>query len=296
MELKQIRYFLAAAELGNIGMAAKRLNTSQPPVTRTILALEQELGFDLFVRTPRGVRLTEAGIQFQSDAVRLLQETELSRERARDASLGKLGRFDVAFFGSIINHVVPGLLRRFCDDHPEIEVALTRMSHRDQTIAVRERRLHIGFGRYYGAERGIVTRTLAQEPLYAVARDDSELAAQTSVTMAELAANPVLLFPNRERPSFADQVIAAFQSQDLTLKIENFAEDNAAALALVSCGHAVSIVPNSVARQDHASLVFLPITDLDLTIPLSCTYLEASEDRAPVLERFLAYLDEVHAD
>src|SRR3546814_17050701 len=92
MEFRQLRYFVAAAEYGNIGTAAQRLNVSQPPVSRQIQALEDELGVQLLVRTTKGVSLTAAGRSFLDDARVILTRSRDSRDRCRAAGRGDVGR------------------------------------------------------------------------------------------------------------------------------------------------------------------------------------------------------------
>ncbi|WP_428674530.1 LysR family transcriptional regulator [Roseibium sp.] len=82
MEFRQLRYFVAVADEGNIGRAALRLNISQPPVTRQIQALEYELGTKLFVRTPQGGELTESGKDFYRDAQNILANARNAVDRS----------------------------------------------------------------------------------------------------------------------------------------------------------------------------------------------------------------------
>src|SRR3546814_1974365 len=101
MEFRQLRYFIAVAEEGNIGAAARRLHISQPPITRQIQALEQDLGVVLFERTHRGVELTAAGTTFLEDARRLLHVSEISRVRRSEehtSELQSLMRISYAVF------------------------------------------------------------------------------------------------------------------------------------------------------------------------------------------------------
>lgn len=291
MELKHLRHFIAAAELGNIGMAARRLNISQPPVTRTIHALEHELGFSLFDRTPRGVVLTEAGAQFLADARRVIAAAELAKTRAREVSQGTLGRLNVGFFGSVINSHVPRILRRFCDDHPDVEIDLERMPQGDQIKAILEGRTHIGFGRYYPPHDGIETRMLARESLQVVVRNDSELSRRTSLTPADIAMYPVILFPSAERPSFADQVLAAFEDLGITLKVTEFVTDNATALARVNCSKVISVIPDSAVQHHHETLAFLPLSEISLKIPARCAFVSSAHKKSPLLRRLLPYLE-----
>jgi LysR family transcriptional regulator, benzoate and cis,cis-muconate-responsive activator of ben and cat genes len=107
MELRQLRYFVVAAEEGNIGRAAQRLGISQPPISRQVHALEKELGTKLFLRTPKGVELTDPGEVFYNYAQLVLINARNAVDRTRAADRGELGRLDVGFFGSTGYRAVP---------------------------------------------------------------------------------------------------------------------------------------------------------------------------------------------
>ena len=100
MEMRQLRYFVALAEELNFGRAANRLHISQPPLTRQIQQLEEELGVRLFLRTPKGVELTTAGTLLLEDAANILALMQRAQERTQLAGSGHLGRIDVGIFGS----------------------------------------------------------------------------------------------------------------------------------------------------------------------------------------------------
>ena len=113
MDLRHLRYFIAVAEEQNIGRAATRLHISQPPLTRQIQQLEEELGVLLLNRTPRGVELTQAGELFLEEARNIRSIVEQATERTQRAGQGKLGRLDVAIFGTAILDAIPKLLLAF---------------------------------------------------------------------------------------------------------------------------------------------------------------------------------------
>ena len=122
MEFRQLRYFVAVAEEGNLTAAARKLHVSQPPITRQIKQLEDELGVELLVRSSKGVQVTEAGKLFLVEAKRLLDISHTAIEKSRAAQAGELGRLDIGYFGATIYTVVPQLVRTFMTARPHISV------------------------------------------------------------------------------------------------------------------------------------------------------------------------------
>src|SRR3546814_7594094 len=149
MELRQLRYFIAVAEEGSFGGAAQRVHVTQPPVTRQIHALEQELKVTLFVRTPRGAILTEAGRVFLEEARESIERSRRAGERSRAADRGEIGRLTVAFFGSSIYQAVPMILRRFRAQVPLAQIVLVSMGKDRQQEDLRAGAIDIGFSRYF---------------------------------------------------------------------------------------------------------------------------------------------------
>jgi DNA-binding transcriptional LysR family regulator len=288
MEFRQLRYFMAVAEEANIGRAALRLHVSQPPISRQIQALEHELGAALLVRTPKGVELTEAGRVFYAGAQKVLAQSKNTVERTRAADRGELGRLDVAFFGSTVYRAVPFALRAFTRARPEIDVSLVRMGKAEQVHALREGRIHVGFGRYYNQADGLVIEHMSAEPLYAAIPHDAALAQSGDVSIADLARWPVVLYPSGDRPSFADEIVGLFQSSGTEFQVDSVAADSTSALALVACGGRCTIVPESVAALRFPTLSYLPISDCPVVAPTSCIF--SAENRAPVLQEFLRIL------
>src|SRR5262245_20000426 len=124
MELRQLRYFVAAAEEGNFGRAAERLHISAQGLSAQIRELEQELSFELFERLPRGVRLAGAGSTLLEYARRVLGEIGEGIERAKQVSQGLAGVLRVghipmsSMHGRWIGTLIPG----FCIRYPTVEL------------------------------------------------------------------------------------------------------------------------------------------------------------------------------
>src|SRR5579871_2599117 len=102
MDLRHLRYFLAVAEEGHFGRAARRLNIVQPALSMQIRALEEELGGPLFLRTSRRVELTEAGMLLREEARRTLDQAEHTRLTVQRSIRGETGNVRVGFAGNAV--------------------------------------------------------------------------------------------------------------------------------------------------------------------------------------------------
>lgn len=285
-------YFIAVAEEENIGRAARRLNISQPPLTRQIHQLEDELGVTLFVRTPRGVELTEAGTLLLEQARNIRVLVDQAVERTQRAGQGRLGRLDVAIFGSAILDAVPKLLLAFRNRYPDVRVVLHTMTKAEQIEALRQRRISVGFNRLLAPLEDIEVTPVLTENLLLAIQADHPMAARPGVRLGELAGHPMVLFPTGARPSFIDKVTSLFSEVGVPLAISQEVGDVVTALALVSGGLGFCLVPESATMLQFRNVVYRPLTDMPQngTVDLSCIY--RKDDRSAVLASFLETVEE----
>ena len=125
MELRHFRYFIAVAEESSLGRAAHRLHVSQPALSQQIGDLEDELGLRLLTRNSRGVELTEAGRVFLIGGRRVLVAAKEAAERAQEAAKGERGRLVIGSLGAATVSFLSGVLSRFREEHPLVEISLT---------------------------------------------------------------------------------------------------------------------------------------------------------------------------
>src|SRR6201998_724701 len=104
MELRHLRYFVAIGEEQHYGRASRRLRVAQPALSRQIQDLEKELGFPLFERLPRGVKLNAAGKVFLEDSPRILREVESAKLRAEQVAKGKAGTLRIGIATAVSWH------------------------------------------------------------------------------------------------------------------------------------------------------------------------------------------------
>src|SRR4029077_2440688 len=146
MELRHLRYFVAVGEEQHYGRASRRLHVAQPALSRQIQDLEEEVGFKLFERLPRGVKLSAAGKLFLEDARRILHEVNEATARAGRVARGHSGTLRVGFTKKRCwRGVVPIPFRRSREQHPDAELQLYPAASLEQLEAIRSGRLDAGF-------------------------------------------------------------------------------------------------------------------------------------------------------
>ena len=295
MDLRQMRYFLALAEERNFGRAAERLHMAQPPLTRQIRALEEELDTLLFVRTPKGVELTPAGETLLDEVPNLLQLAQRARERTRLAGQGRIGRLDVGIFGSGVLDVIPRMLARFHAERPDIKITLHNLTKAEQLEALRERRITVGFNRLVPPEDDLVIETVLRERLMVALPQGHPLGAQAEISIADMHDLPLILYPNVPMRGLAQEVATAFRTAGAHLRIEQEVEDVLTAVALVSGGFGLCVTTASTASLRLPGVSYRPLRcDTLRDIELSCLWRRG--DASPVLGAFLAVVREFAAE
>ncbi|MFM7760725.1 MAG: LysR family transcriptional regulator [Burkholderiaceae bacterium] len=294
MDLKQMRYFLAVAEERNFTRAAERLHMAQPPLTRQIQALEEDIGAALFIRTARGVVLTEAGEALMAEVPNLLALAQRAKEQAVRASEGQTGRLDVGVFGSGVLNVIPRILARFHAERPEVRIVLHHLTKHEQLQALRERRISVGFNRLVPPERGLVVEHVLRESMMVALPADHVLAKKSEITISDLSDHPMILYPRLPIAGLAQQVIQAFNREKSVLRVEQDVEDILTAVALVAGGFGACITVASTASLRLPGVVYLPLLSKHLReIELSCLYRQS--DDSPVLAAFVDVVREFAA-
>jgi LysR family transcriptional regulator, benzoate and cis,cis-muconate-responsive activator of ben and cat genes len=286
MDLKQMRYFLAVAEEMNFGRAAQRLHIAQPPLTRHIRTLEDELGVQLFVRTAKGAELTEAGEALLAEVPNILALARRAEEQVQLAGKGLMGRLDVGIFSSGVLQVIPRLLAKFHTERPNIRIGLHNLTKTEQIEALRERRINIGFNRFLPKEEDIVAETVLEEPYLVAMYEGHPLENRQYVNLRDLAGVPMILYPSLPVYGLAHEVVKAFGDENLELLVEQEVEDVVTCIALVASRFGVCITTASAANLRLPGVVYRPLRSRCLShIELQCLYRRG--DTSPVLQSFL---------
>lgn len=288
MKLRHIKYFIAVAEEQNVGRAAARLLISQPPLTRQIQQLEDELEVKLFDRTSRGMDLTEAGELFLVEARNILSVVERATERTQRAGQGKLGRLDVAIFGSGILDSIPKILLAFRKAHPNVKVVLHTMEKGEQITALRQRRISVGFNRMLTLSPNIASELVTTEDLFIAVNINNKLAEKKVIPISSLSNHPLIVFPSGTRPNFVDKVIGLCQEAGFVPQISQEVGDAITSIALVASDLGICFIPKSATTLSLPDVVYRPLSGLkkNASVDLSCIY--RADDKSPIVSAFIS--------
>ncbi|MDC7699455.1 LysR family transcriptional regulator [Vogesella indigofera] len=297
MDLRHLRYFVVVAEEGNITRAAERLHIAQPPLSRQIQQLEEELGVPLLVRGSRPLTLTEAGQFFYAHARQLLSQTrELEAMTRRIGTIER--KMSIGFVGSTLYGMLPKVIRRFRSEQNTTELTLHEMTSMEQISALKEGKIDVGFGRIRHEDPNVRRIVLREERLVAALPSGHALTDRPVISLLDLVDDTLIVFPKAPRPSFADQILASFHDRGLEPKKIYEARELQVAIGLVAAGEGVAIVPASVQGLKREDVCYLPLQDHNMVSPiiLSTRLLDESREIKLLIEMIIRIYEEEKID
>ena len=286
LDLRQWRQFVTLAEELHFGRAAARLHMTQPPLSQAVQGLERALGVALFERTRRSVALTPAGAALLAPVRRLLAAADELPRTAQSAAAGLAGRLRLAFVSNIAYGPLPDWLRSFRDAHPDIALTLREATLDVQLAAFDADEIDAGFVLHAAGAvpAGFASWTACAEPLVMALPESHPAAQRPGPSFADIAAEPLVIFPRQIAPSLFDAVLAAYRAQGATPRIAQEAIQMQTIVNLVSAGMGVAWVPASLTRLQRPGVVYQVVADAGLRCETSLIWRAPA---APVVQRFV---------
>ncbi len=289
MELRHLRYFVAVGENLHFGRAADKLHISQPPLTRQIQQLEQELGVTLFARTNRRVELTSIGEQFMAEAKPLLAQFDSLKHHVSESAAGRLGKLSIGFISVADYHVLPSLLREFQSSYPNVTLNLREATTDLQLEALRNGEIDIGIVLAPLIDASLQFQPLFQEELVAVLpasiAGNNSRDLQAPISVKALAEQPFVMFPRHSAPGLHDAITGVCDRAGFAPHVGQEAIQMQTIISLVSVGMGVALVPASLTNLGRAGVIYRPLKEKS---PLVTTGLAwKNSNSSPTLRAFL---------
>lgn len=262
MEVHKARAFLAVADELHFSRAAARLHMAQPPLSRLIRTLEQELGAPLFLRSPRRVELTAVGRALVEPARELVMQSERISELVHRVQNGESGRVSLGFSGASVNSVVSALVRQVRSELPSLSLELhgSQLSYRGLERLL-EGHLDAVIGRWDFLPREVSSTVIAEEELLIALPDDHRLARADAVSAQDVASEPWVVLPGGSGATLANRLHLLGAEGRFVPRIVETVADSATQLLLVDAGVGLALTFSGVRENVPAhAVVFRPLS------------------------------------
>jgi DNA-binding transcriptional LysR family regulator len=297
MDLRHLRYLVAAVEEGSLVAAARRVNVAQPALSRQIRDLEEELGCVLLERQARGVQLTSSGAAFHRDALEILHMADMARERARRAGLEQRQRVRVGLVRTASKYdFVQRALADFGRSHPQATIEFSRAASPDLVEGLHEMGLDLGLLFQRRLDPRVFGQHIVHHERYILAMHPAHrLAQRRTIHLSDLAGEPLVWLSRRNNADNHDALLQQCRVQGVEPMLAYAADSHEEQIELVVITSGVCVtVASTQATTPPGQLIYRPIADFHLEVELRLAWpLDATTEPAQALrDAFASAIDE----
>lgn len=268
MQLRHIRYFIALAEELHFTRAAARLYIEQPPLSRAIKELEENLGVVLFNRDRRGTRLTAAGVAFLQDARRLFRMLDQAEQNVKAVAAGLRGNLHVAISDGAIDPRLSMFLARCRADEPELEIHLAEVPLAEQLRGLRSGDFAIGLAHTADVAEDILTEPIWSDRLAVVIPAKHPLLAFKEIPVSELVKYPLVLCDPQLYEGYFRELSRVLLPMEHKLNVVGFSSSLDMMLTLVGAGYGIGFTTASrikICQRPDVVIRFLASESAEIT-------------------------------
>lgn len=295
MELRHFRYFVAVAEEGSLTVAAEKLNTSQPSLSRQIRDLEHEVGAPLLTRRARGIELTPAGRAFLDHARSVLSQVEAATEAARRVAHPAKPCFSMGFLTGHELTWMPEALQILRDELPNIDVMISSQYSPRLADDLAKGKIDAAFLRREKGVPGLAFRLLVKEPLMVILPSDHRLAALRAISPRDLAGETFVIVSDTAPVLRAviDDYLEYLERSGINITPAHEADHLSMGMSLIASTGGVGLLPAYAQNFLPSSVTSRPLKGNTPTVELVLGYKKSNQ--SPVLKLLLSRLDELIA-
>lgn len=284
-DLTHLRYFLTVAETLNFRRAAEQLNVAQPAVSRAVQQLESRLGFALLERTTRRVTLTAAGAALAKQAGDAMRQLQRAVRSAAQIASGTAGEIIVGYSAQAANGAMPKIVVRFRAAFPDAQVGLYSLASDEQIAALQSGRIDLGFMLTEACKAPLEHMTISRERFVVLLSKFHPLAAQSSISIAELANVPFVMGTPKRWATFRSLIDNACLKAGFLPTVKEETDDVPVLFQLVSLQRGITLYGASITPSLPPDIKALRIRDSFATFDLSIAW---RSDPTPLVREFVA--------
>jgi DNA-binding transcriptional LysR family regulator len=251
-----LRYFVMVAELRSMSKASTALLIAQPPLSKQIKDLEEEVGASLLIRSSRGVALTAAGEAFLKEARATLSQAEHAKFVARQVGTTSVSRLNIGFIHSASHAILPRLLKRLSAERPDLDIYARELLSVEQVSAMHSGTIDLGICRPPIDSSRLARVAALDDPLCLVVHETHWMARGGPVDLAQAAQEHFVSYVRDQPRAFFDQTQSLCKEVGFEPDIRFRVSSTYAVIDLVSAGCGIAIVPSSSAVFGTKSVVF----------------------------------------
>lgn len=286
IEFRHLRYFLAVAEELHFRKAADKLFVSQPGLSRQIKQMEEELGFPLFERTNKRVTLTKAGKYLREEVALIFKNVEDTFDHAQLIHEGMEGQISFAYVGSAMQNVIPELILKIREDHPNIHYSLREMENPEQIDALLLNDVDLAFVRLEKVPKGLDIRPVFEDTFSLVVPKNFEIENIDLDSLTQFKNEDFILFDPSYSPAYYEQVMEIFKQSGFQPIISHNTVHASTIFRLVENNLGLSIVPSSLRLGYDMKVKFIELDQMPQRTVLSVAWNKSN--RNPILGKILS--------
>lgn len=288
MELRHLKYFLAVAEELNFTRASEKLFISQPPLSRQIIELEDELQAKLFIRNNKKVELTEAGKYFEKEVTALFQNLERVAVKTKKIGENVSGEFRIAYISSIYSAVISELIKHLKVQFPYVNFKLFEVSTTKQINALEQGKIEMGIIRSPIKSPKIKSHLWFQDG-FSLVYNKNNIQLKSEKEILNLKDETFIFFNKDYAPHYHEVLLELCAFYGFTPKIIHEANNINSIVQLVKNGLGISIVPSNIAKNNQDSEIgFMELKKVNLFTDVSI--ITSKEDDSEITQSAVEFL------
>ena len=288
IEYRHLNYFLAVAEELHFRKAAEKLFISQPGLSRQIRQMEENLGINLFERDNRNVSLTEAGEYLKNELKVNLNALEGILKNAKRINDGVDGNLNFGYVGSAMQNIIPNLLIKIRNEHPNIHFSLKEMDNLKQVTALQTEEIDIGFVRIETVPNELKITPILEDTFSVVLPLDHPLNTSDFKDLNQLKDEKFIMFDPSYSPSYYQKIMDIFENAGFSPIISHSTVHSYSIYKLVEHNFGVSIVPTSFHIGNTMKIKSIELKNIPQRTMLSAVWRKNNQN--PILEKLIKFL------